>query len=82
MMFLIFRNWKIAALWVVGVLVSTSAFFASGGGNEQLDTAMQSLGAQPGQSLDGPEMMIYTPEVDKGDGFTPEEEIDPEMNPE
>ena len=51
---LIFRNWKFAALWAIGISASVAAFFEPGGWQEQLaasagkiETAMESVAPAP-----------------------------------
>lgn len=34
---LLFRNWKVALLWAIGVSASVGAFFADGGRHEQME---------------------------------------------
>lgn len=43
MMRLIFTNWKVAALWVVGLVSMVGVFFSDGGGHEQLEESAQQV---------------------------------------
>ncbi len=43
---LIFRNWKFALLWAIGLTASTAAFFERGGGNDQLAARAQEIRQQ------------------------------------
>ncbi|WP_374284299.1 hypothetical protein [Novosphingobium sp.] len=43
---LIFRNWKFALLWAIGLTASATAFFERGGGNEQLEARTQQIREQ------------------------------------
>lgn len=43
---LIFRNWKFALLWAIGLTASAAAFFERGGGNEQLEARAQEIRQQ------------------------------------
>ena len=40
---LIFRNWKFAALWAIGISASVAAFFEPGGGQEQLAASTEKI---------------------------------------
>ncbi len=40
---LIFRNWKFAALWAIGISASVAAFFEPGGGQEQLAASAEKI---------------------------------------
>lgn len=40
---LIFRNWKFAALWAIGISASVAAFFEPGGGQEQLAVSAEKI---------------------------------------
>lgn len=40
---LIFRNWKFAALWAIGISASVAAFFEPGGGQEQLAASAEQI---------------------------------------
>lgn len=39
----LFSNWKIALLWAIGISASVAAFFADGGGHEQLEQSAQQI---------------------------------------
>lgn len=39
----LFRSWKIAALWAIGISASIAAFFSEGGGHEQLEESAQQI---------------------------------------
>lgn len=43
---LIFRDWKVALLWAIGLTASTAAFFESGGGHDQLAQSAAQIRAQ------------------------------------
>lgn len=43
---LIFRNWKFALLWAVGLTASAAAFMESGGGHERLEASAKQIRAQ------------------------------------
>ena len=43
---LIFRNWKFALLWAIGLTASAAAFFERGGGNDQLVARAQEIRQQ------------------------------------
>ena len=40
---LIFRNWKFAALWAIGISASVAAFFEPGDGQEQLAASAEKI---------------------------------------
>jgi hypothetical protein len=40
---ILFTNWKIALLWAIGISASVAAFFADGGGHEQLEASAQQI---------------------------------------
>lgn len=37
----LFRSWKFAALWAIGISACIAAFFADGGGHEQFEESAQ-----------------------------------------
>jgi hypothetical protein len=39
----LFTNWKFALLWAVGISASVAAFFAEGGGHEQLEASAEQI---------------------------------------
>jgi hypothetical protein len=39
----LFSNWKFALLWAIGISASVAAFFADGGGHEQLEVSAQQI---------------------------------------
>jgi hypothetical protein len=39
----LFSSWKFALLWVIGISASVAAFFADGGGHEQLEVSAQQI---------------------------------------
>lgn len=39
----LFTNWKFALLWAIGISASVAAFFADGGGHEQLEASAQQI---------------------------------------
>ena len=43
---LLFRNWKLALLWALGVSASVGAFFAEGGRHEQLEANVATIREQ------------------------------------
>lgn len=43
---LLFRNWKQALLWAIGVSASVGAFFAEGGRHEQLEANVEKIREQ------------------------------------
>ncbi len=40
---ILFSNWKVALLWAIGISASVAAFFADGGGHEQLEQSAQQI---------------------------------------
>ena len=46
---LIFRDWKIALLWAIGLTASTAAFFERDGGHDQLEASAAQIRAQKAQ---------------------------------
>lgn len=40
---LIFRNWKFALLWVVGISCSVAAFLEEGGGKDRMEASAQQI---------------------------------------
>lgn len=40
---LLFTNWKVALLWAIGISASVAAFFADGGGHEQLEASAEQI---------------------------------------
>ena len=43
---LIFRNWKFALLWAIGLTASAAAFFEKDGGQAQLQRSAEQIRAQ------------------------------------
>jgi hypothetical protein len=39
----LFSSWKFALLWAIGISASVAAFFADGGGHEQLEASAQQI---------------------------------------
>jgi hypothetical protein len=39
----LFSSWKFALLWAIGISASVAAFFADGGGHEQLEVGAQQI---------------------------------------
>lgn len=39
----LFRSWKIAAFWAIGISALVAAFFAEGGGHEQFEQSAQQI---------------------------------------
>lgn len=39
----LFSSWKFALLWAIGISASIAAFFADGGGHEQLEVSAQQI---------------------------------------
>jgi hypothetical protein len=46
----LFKSWKIAALWAIGISASIAAFFSEGGGHEQLAESAQQIREKRGNS--------------------------------
>lgn len=40
---LIFRNWKFALLWVVGISISVASFLEKGGGKDRMEASAQQI---------------------------------------
>ncbi len=51
---LIFRNWKFALLWAIGLTASAAAFLERGGGHEQLEASARQIRAQHEQTAAAP----------------------------
>lgn len=51
---LIFRDWKIALLWAIGLTASTAAFFEGGGGHDKLEASAAQIRAQREQQAATP----------------------------
>jgi hypothetical protein len=47
----LFSSWKIALLWVIGISASVAAFFADGGGHEQLEANAAQIREKRGNAL-------------------------------
>jgi hypothetical protein len=39
----LFNSWKFALLWAIGISASVAAFFADGGGHEQLEASAEQI---------------------------------------
>lgn len=59
---LIFRNWKVAALWAVGLTASVGAFFSDGGGHEQLEHSADQIRESRAQASSSPVTEAAEPE--------------------
>lgn len=46
----LFRNWKFAALWAVGISASIGTFFTEGGGHEELELSAKQIRERRGSS--------------------------------
>ncbi len=80
---LIFRNWKFALLWAIGIFASIGAFFANDGGHEKLEqAAVQISEARSSSAVPAPDspQAGETPEAD--DGFTSDKELNSELEAE
>lgn len=51
---LLFRNWKLALVWALGVSISVGLFFAEGGRHEELESNVEKIRAGRGQSAPAP----------------------------
>jgi hypothetical protein len=73
----LFTSWKIALLWVIGISASVAAFFADGGGHEQLEASAEQIREKRGnadrQPTDEPQ-----PVVQPAPAAAPAEEAEPE----
>lgn len=60
---LIFRNWKFAALWAIGISASVAAFFEPGGGQEQLAASAEKI--ETARTLENNVASLPAPPVDE-----------------
>jgi hypothetical protein len=73
----LFNSWKIALLWVIGISASVAAFFADGGGHEQLEASAGQIREKRGNA-DRTETAAAKPAVQAAPAETPSEEAEPE----
>lgn len=71
---LIFRDWKIALLWAIGLTASTAAFFERDGGHDQLEASAAQIRAQKAQLAPVPS---YAPPSAQPDRADPSPEAQP-----
>lgn len=60
---LIFRNWKFAALWAIGISASVAAFFEPGGGQEQLAASAEKI--ETARALENNVASLPAPPIDE-----------------
>lgn len=60
---LIFRNWKFAALWAIGISASVAAFFEPGGGQEQLAASAEKI--ETARALENNIASLPAPPIDE-----------------
>lgn len=61
---LIFRNWKFALLWALGLTASVATFFERGGGNERLEASARQIRSQRQQAGPPPAAPLGTAQLD------------------
>jgi hypothetical protein len=73
----LFSSWKIALLWAIGISASVAAFFADGGGHEQLEVSAEQIREKRGNA-DRQETAEPQPAEQPAPATTPSEEDEPD----
>lgn len=73
----LFNSWKFALLWAIGISASVAAFFADGGGHEQLEASAEQIREKRGNA-DRTETPESEPVEQPAPAATPSEEDEPD----
>lgn len=74
---LLFSSWKVALLWAIGISASVAAFFADGGGHEQLEVSAQQIREKRGNPYRR-EAHVPLPVKEPSDAAPPAAESEPD----